>query len=73
VTPEPLDPLSIEYHKNSRSLTGHYADAAELESPTGADDTRYDAQRPEAKQLLTFLKANPDFSGPISGQLQEVR
>jgi hypothetical protein len=28
--------------------------------------------KPEAKQLLTFLKANPDFSGSIDQQLQEV-
>jgi DNA primase len=71
VTPEPLDPLSIEYHKIQDHLLAIMLMQPSLRAQL-ALMTPDMMLKPEAKQLLTFLKANPDFSGPISGQLQEV-
>jgi len=71
VTPEPLDPQSIEYHKIQDHLLAIMLMQPSLRAQL-ALMTHDMMLKPEAKQLLTFLKANPDFSGSIDQQLQEV-
>jgi DNA primase len=71
VTPELLDPQSIEYHK----IQDHLLAIMLMQPSLRAQLTLMTPDmmlKPEAKQLLAFLKANPDFSGPINRQLQEV-
>jgi DNA primase len=71
VTLEPLDPQSIEYHKLQDHLLAIMLMQPSLRAQL-ALMTSDMMLKPEAKQLLTFLKANPDFNGPVNRQLQEV-
>ena len=71
VTPEPLDPKSIEYNKIQDHLLAIMLMQPSLRTqlPLMTSDMML---RPEAQQLLTFLKANPGFSGPTDRRLKEV-